>query len=220
MDINVTFSSELSNPGQMKEILTMAYANSHDLMKRTTDESHPMFALYRTVFLHDISLMLGKDSGKKLGSGVITAASDEGLVGFLVFTQAVNCADACGANYICVAQEYRKQGIMTQMLDLLKVKYPHIALSCVVDKVPMYEKLGFSIKCGQGAQVAMRIGDDYEMNVVDAVYLHNHPQVEIEVNKLIKMYGEGVVKIEADFEAATSTLHQEVSRYVAIRQQA
>ncbi|MFS2097043.1 hypothetical protein ACCC96_28975 [Pseudomonas sp. Pseusp11] len=58
------------------------------------------------------------------------------------------------------------------------------------------------------------------MNIVDISYLHNHPQVEIEVNKLIKMYGEGVVKIEAAFEAATKMLHQDVSNYVVLRQQA
>lgn len=218
MNYNITFLSNFTKIDQVRSILTLAYRNSHDLMKRETDVNHPMFALHRAVCLSELAIMMKEDFRERLGTGAVVATDQDRIVGFIIFTQANDCASACGANYICVDEHFRKQGVMRSMLDLLKSKYTHIALGCAIEKVPLYERLGFTIKGPQGAQVAMRIGDDYNMNMPTQAYIHSQPQVELEIRTLIQRFGNGVAKIEADYEAATKRLHQDVAHYVAGRQ--
>ena len=55
---------------------------------------------------------------------------------------------------------------MRSMIDRIKSKYTDIAIACFPELAEMYERIGFVMCEADGAQVAMRIGNVYEMNKI------------------------------------------------------
>ncbi|MCW8037452.1 hypothetical protein NOX75_32940, partial [Pseudomonas aeruginosa] len=70
----------------------------------------------------------------------------------------------------------------------------------------------------QGAQVAMRIGDAYEMNKIKPEILMNEQEVIFESDLLISKNGKKKsIKINEIFDAETKTISQRVELFVQNR---
>lgn len=213
--LHISDLKSLQQSHQM-EILRLARRNSLELMNRPIKPTHPMFGLTCAWMLSDIRLQLDPSTSQKLGSELIAVQNDESkIVGFLTFTRANNSPTACGINYVCVASKYRRQGLMRSMIDLVKSKYTDIALACFPELVGAYEKLGFVMCEAQGAQVAMRIGDAYEMNKIKPEILMNEQEVLFESDLLISKNGKKKsIKINEIFDAETKIISQRVESFV------
>jgi hypothetical protein len=110
---------------------------------------------------------------------------------------------------------------MTAMIDSLKPRFTDIALSCFPTLVEAYEKIGFVMCESQGAQVAMRIGDSYNMNVIDPNYLNSQRAVSLEAQRLINELGpKRAVAINDEYDAETKRISKEVTAFVEKRKTA
>ena len=204
---------------QIEEILRMAERYSQDLVNRPISTTHPMFDVIRAWMLTDIRLQLDPAISLMINSEVVlTMNAESNVLGFMILTRAIDFPTACGINYICVDSDYRNQGLMTMMIASLKPRFSDIALSCFPKLVEAYEKIGFRMCEAQGAQVAMRIGDSYNMNVIDPHYLNRQGAVSLEAQRLISELGpERAVAINDEYDAQTKRISQEVASFVEQR---
>lgn len=67
------------------------------------------------------------------------------MAGFVHYLPLRGSSDACGITYIAVAQHARRQGIARTLVNSLRNTYPHIGLSCPIEKVEIFEKLGMQV---------------------------------------------------------------------------
>ncbi|AZP73761.1 GNAT family N-acetyltransferase [Pseudomonas veronii] len=207
---------------QKEEILRMAERYSLDLVNRPISADHPMFGVVRAWMLTDIALQLDPAISLQINSEVVIAVNVASkVIGFMTLSRANDSATACGINYICVDSAHRNQGVMTAMIDSLKPRFTDIALSCFPTLVEAYEKIGFVMCESQGAQVAMRIGDSYNMNVIDPNYLNSQRAVSLEAQRLINELGpKRAVAINDEYDAETKRISKEVTAFVEKRKTA
>lgn len=219
MDVVTIKNLKTLGESQKKEILRMAESYSQDLVNRPINAAHPMFGVIRAWMLTDIQLQLDPAISLMINSEVVIAMNTaSNILGFMILTRAIDSPTACGINYICVDSDYRNQGVMTMMIASLKSRFSDIALSCFPKLVEVYEKIGFVMCEAQGAQVAMRIGGSYNMNVIDPHYLNKQSAVSLEAQRLISELGpEQAVAINDEYDAETKRISQEVASFVEQR---
>lgn len=204
---------------QKEEILRMAYRYSQDLVNRPISTTHPMFGVVRAWMLTDIQLQLDPAISLMINSELVIAVNAAStIIGFMTLTRANDSKTACGINYICVDSAHRNQGIMTAMIASLKPRFTDIALGCFPTLVEAYEKIGFVMCEAQGAQVTMRIGGSYNMNVIDPNFLNRQSAVSQEAQRLIsELGGDRAVAINDEYDAETKRISQEVAYFVEQR---
>lgn len=219
--MNISHISDLKalQQSQQNEILRLAKRNSVQLMNRPIKTVHPMFGVTSAWMLSDIRLQLDPTKSKTLNSELIIIENDESkIVGFMTFTRATNSPSACGINYICVDSKYRNQGLMRSMIDLIKSKFTDIALACFPELVEMYERIGFVMYEADGAQVAMRIGNVYEMNKILPEILLKEQEVCFATDLMISKNGQKkALKINKIFDDETREISRRVEVFVQKR---
>lgn len=204
---------------QKNDILRLAQRNSAELMNRPVKPNHPMFGLASAWMLADLEQQITAHSGKQLDCELILISDvNSKAIAFLTFTRANDSCTACGLNYVCVDSKYRKQGLMTLMIDYLKSNYTDIALCCFPSLVGMYEKLGFLMCEAAEAQVDMRIGKLHEMKKHPKAKLLESPDVKHATELLATKYGKKkAIKINDIFDAETIQITLKVEAFVRDR---
>ncbi|WP_284653504.1 GNAT family N-acetyltransferase [Flavobacterium terrisoli] len=112
------------------------------------------------------------------------------IIGYILYhCTTLNEKDIAIASTV-VDAKYRNQGILKNMMDLLKTDNDSITLTCFVEKVKIYEKLGFKIMMQQGTQICMYYGnpDDGEIYAVDDDYIDKDSAVQLELSKFQSQY--------------------------------
>lgn len=201
------------------DILRLAKRNSAELMNRPVKANHPMFGLTSAWVLADIEQQVTAFSGTQLNSEVILINDAKSkAIAFLIFSQAIDSSTACSLNYVCVDSKHRKQGLMTLMVNHLKSIYSDIALCCFPELIGIYEKLGFIMCEADGAQVAMRIGNEHRMKKFPKQKLLDHADVKHATELLATKYGhKKALKINQIFDNETIQITSKVETFVRDR---
>nr|WP_290467268.1 GNAT family N-acetyltransferase [Pseudomonas fluorescens] len=201
------------------DILRLAKRNSAELMNRPVKPNHPMFGVTSAWVMADIEQQITAFTATQLNSELILIIdTNSKAIAFLTYTLAIDSSTACGLNYVCVDSKYRKQGLMTLMIDHLKSRYTDIALCCFPSLVGVYEKLGFSMCEAVEAQVAMRIGKEHTMKKFHKQRLMDHADVKHASELLATKYGhKKAIKINQIFDAETIQITYNVEAFVRNR---
>lgn len=146
--------------GVFNAALAMADDNLVSLSKQVLTEGSPIFGLARAMLLQEIGRYLDGVGQPGIPFHLIAAALEESaghrLVGFMVFTTRLQGdPSVAGMNYAAVAEPDRRKGVLREMMATLKSSYPIVALTCSIENVQLYERLGFYPTGARGTHITM-----------------------------------------------------------------
>ncbi|WP_164973686.1 GNAT family N-acetyltransferase [Flavobacterium sp. YO64] len=102
---------------------------------------------------------------------LITASNNyDQIIGYILYHKVVGRPFDISIISTIVSSEFRNHGIFKNMMNILKNEFSSITLSCFVEKVPLYQKLGFQIACNIQTQIGMYYGtlnDDGQVVSID-----------------------------------------------------
>ncbi|MCD0464070.1 GNAT family N-acetyltransferase [Flavobacterium sp. ENC] len=103
------------------------------------------------------------------------------IVGYILYHRSLTSAKDIAIISTIVDRRYRKQGILKNMMNILKGENDSISLTCFANRVPVYEKLGFVVFMQQETQICMYYGytDDGDIISVDDEYID---QIDVVIN--------------------------------------
>ncbi|MDZ5605186.1 GNAT family N-acetyltransferase [Pseudomonas sp. RP23018S] len=192
----VTYARSVA-PAVQDQIAQMTKENLTDLSMLGVPSGNLIYPLYQHTLSEEILLYI-KRIGKMEADApirlVVAYADDtqEVVVGFVLFLPVKQDHTACGLTYMAVGVEHRRKGIATDMLSAVANESPHIELTCFIDKVPVYESMGFHVIGVRDTQIVMNNRQDPsmgEMTTVFAEALFNTPQAQMIQHKLFKLHG-------------------------------
>lgn len=146
----ITVFSTTQPPAEIEDqIAQLVFDNTTDLFLRGAIRKNLLFPAFQTALALEVgqyNAAIGKHPDRRVELVVATDGENpERVVGFLQYLPLIGADDACGVTYMVVRKECRRQGIARAMIDAMLERFPHAELSCFVDKVPVYEALGFQV---------------------------------------------------------------------------
>lgn len=147
---------------------------------------------------------------------LIIAKDNNKLIGYILFTKAINNPKLISIISTVVDNNHRNHGVFRAMLDVLKPLTENIALSCSIEHVPMYQKLGFHVNKQWETQIAMNtanVAPNAQIMTVDDEMLNKHPDFTLAINKL-KSKGININSIINKMNQDTQKEVQRASKYI------
>jgi len=167
-----------------QQIIRMAVLYTTELGTDACPPDHPLYVIsqiYLGFELHAYLSAIGHPGG---GNGELLVAFDDEhpgtAIGFLLYMPITDSVNSCGVNYGAVREASRGRGIFTALVRKMLSRYPLASLSCFVESVPLYERLGFRVEVARSTQVQMTTDPnpgDQTMTVIDLSRLQGHPVV-------------------------------------------
>ncbi|EPG9350371.1 hypothetical protein ACKU3Z_031470 [Pseudomonas aeruginosa] len=141
-------------------VMTLANENLVSLSKQILTEDSPIFGLARAMLLQEIGGYLDGIGQQGIPFHLIAAVQEGSdghrLVGFMIFTTRVQGDPrVAGLNYAAVVEQDRRKGVLREMMATLQSYYPIVALTCSIENVQVYERLGFYPTGARGTHVTM-----------------------------------------------------------------
>lgn len=150
-------------------ILQLARANASNLSRFPVEADSPLIGIAEAevheklgsalVFVENPPLLdLGGEHIRGVSEVIIAVDEtvDNGrLAGFLQYKPRLPVCDSVSIGYAAVAEAYRRQGVLRQMMAEMLKHYPAAGLDCDLELVPLYERLGFYVVGKEGFHVAM-----------------------------------------------------------------
>lgn len=180
-----------------KDVVGISALCAEDLMKHKVGKHHPFYNLLRSWVVTEVNLHLGfssEDGNFKLA----VALNDFGdVVAFVTFTTSWSHPSACGINYVATLPEFRRQGLMQLLIEIIKSKYSDVSLCCDLNLIPYYRRLGFFPKAPEGTQITLSTANTLAIMPIlsEQVILESPPIAQI-MSSLNKNYGKRLKKIE------------------------
>lgn len=141
-----------------RAVLDLVEENVTALSMSSPPRTHPLFDGYKTMLVEEIRTYITRHDIPQIE--LLTAATDDGrTVGFLLFGLVQTEVQECNIYYTAVQKQFRRQGIMNKMMQVILEISPAIGLSCDIAMVPIYKQYGFRIVKGRETQVVMFIGN-------------------------------------------------------------
>ncbi|WP_338487171.1 GNAT family N-acetyltransferase [Pseudomonas trivialis] len=166
------------------QILQMVVDNLTDISSVALPPSNLLYNLYQYAIGFEVHLYLEALSGEKgIAVELIVATDDsepEKVIGFLLYLPVKNDPEACGVAFMAVQAGWRRQGVGRAMMGEVLARYPHAELGCAVEKVAVFEAMGFQVLGGRGTQVVMNTrdyGTDGLMGVLDVASIYGSLEV-------------------------------------------
>lgn len=139
-------------------ILELVGENVTSLSMSSPPKAHPLFDGYKTMLVEEIRTYITRHDLPQIE--VLTASSKDGsIIGFLLFGLVETNVLECNIYYTAVQKQFRRQGIMSQMMQLLLEISPALGLSCDIAMVPVYRRYGFRPVDTRETQIVMFIGE-------------------------------------------------------------
>ncbi|MGC5700804.1 GNAT family N-acetyltransferase [Pseudomonas sp. NFXW11] len=158
--------------------------------------SNLLYNLYQYGVGFEVHLYLQAMDGSRELAVELLVASDplepERVLGFILYLPLKDDPQACAVAYMAVLQGQRRQGIARQMLQAMRVRYPHAELACNVAKVSCFEALGFQLVGARGPQVLMNTRDhssDGLLAVLDVAPIYQSLEVRQIHSYLLAQHG-------------------------------
>jgi GNAT superfamily N-acetyltransferase len=187
------------NPPSIQEsqqIIELVAANLTELSMQGIQPSNPLYEVYSWGLSAEIAQYLhGIGQRPDVPVELIVAYDDdnpEQVLGFVLYLPLASNPEACGITYMAVHQSHRQRGLGSTMMREVIRRYPHVALTCFVNKVPFYERLGFQVLSSKDTQVSMNTRSSISkglMGVVDAELIYQAPEVRQIHAQLVRRWG-------------------------------
>ena len=114
------------------------------------------------------------------------------VIGFLLYLPVKDDPEACGVAYMAVQASHRRQGVARAMMQDMLARYPHAELTCAVEKVSVYESLGFQVRGVRGTQVLMNTREystEGLMGLLDVASIYSSLEVRQIHTYLLQKHG-------------------------------
>ena len=170
-------------------IIDLVADNVTSLSMTHPPADHPFFKSYQKALILEFNQYLNMKGFSRME--VVVATDEERIVGFALCGLPLDGnSDECGIYYIAVHKNFRCMGIMGRMVGHVTERYPHVALSCDVSLVPVYERYGFVCHEVRQHQITMFFGRPVrETPVLSVSELRAHPEVVAEQNTAAQKFG-------------------------------
>lgn len=166
------------------QILQMVVDNLTDISSVALPPSNLLYNLYQYAISFEVHLYLEALNGEKGIAVKLVVATDNSapqeVIGFLLYLPVKDDPEACGVAFMAVQAGWRRQGVGRAMMREVLARYPHAELACAVEKVAVFEAMGFQVLRAQGTQVVMNTrdyGTDGLMGVLDVASIYSSLEV-------------------------------------------
>ena len=166
------------------QILQMVVDNLTDISSVALPPSNLLYNLYQYAIGFEVHLYLEALNGEKGIAVELVVATDNSapqeVIGFLLYLPVKDDPQACGVAFTAVQAGWRRQGVARAMMREVLARYPHAELACAVEKVAVFEAMGFQVLRAQGTQVVMNTrdyGTDGLMGVLDVASIYSSLEV-------------------------------------------
>ncbi len=166
------------------QILQMVVDNLTDISSVALPPSNLLYNLYQYAIGFEVHLYLEALNGEKGIAVELVVATDNSapqeVIGFLLYLPVKDDPEACGVAFMAVQAGWRRQGVGRAMMREVLARYPHAELACAVEKVAVFEAMGFQVLRAQGTQVVMNTrdyGTDGLMGVLDVASIYSSLEV-------------------------------------------
>lgn len=150
-----------SVPGHVsKQIGQLTQQNVTELSMLGVPPSNAAYPMYQFTLSTEILMYISRvgNFDDEAPVRLVVAFADEAqniVIGFVLYLPVINDRKACGLTYMAVASEYRRKGIAREMMAAVAEECPHIELTCFINKVPVYESLGFHVIGYRDTQIVL-----------------------------------------------------------------
>ena len=146
---------------------------------------------------------------------LVVAFADEAqktVIGFVLYLPVIKDRKACGLTYMAVASGHRRKGIARDMMAAVAEECPHIELTCFINKVPVYESMGFHVIGYRDTQIVLNNRKDSSQGEMAAIWtdpiFKSHESMQIQ-GQLMQKHG---MKVMRDAERKLDRLLDELKR--------
>lgn len=207
------------------QVLAMVFTNVTDIAMVGVLPANHLHSIYQFALTVEVRLYLeSMDGSRGIPVELTLAMSDskpDEVVGFVLYLPVKSHSDACGVTYMVVKQGYRRQGVARSMVADMIGRYPHAALTCVVEKVPFYTSMGFQVVGVRGPQVSMNTRDHHTegtMGVIDVTPIYQSIEVRNIHADLVKKHGlPAMAQAERDLERHVAQMSGQAEAFVMSR---
>ncbi|MCJ7958730.1 MAG: GNAT family N-acetyltransferase [Pseudomonas sp.] len=146
------------DPSTCSAVVDLVGENVTALSMSSPPRTHPLFDGYKTMLEEEVRTYITRQDLPQIE--LLTASTDDGrIVGFLLFGLVQTDVQECNIYYSAVQKQFRRKGIMNNMMQVILEISPAIGLSCDIAMVPIYKRYGFRVVKGRETQVVMFIGN-------------------------------------------------------------
>ncbi len=204
------------------QILQMVVDNLTDISSVALAPSNLLYNIYQYAIGFEVHLYLEALNGEKgVAVELVVAMQDETVIGFCLYLPVKGDPQACGIAFMAVQAGFRRQGVAKQMLGDVLARYPHAELACAVEKVPVFEAMGFQVRGARGTQVLMNTrdyGTDGLMGVLDVAAIYRSLEVRQIHTYLLQKHGKrAMVDAEKQRDRHLDQLTRKVQLYIQQR---
>jgi GNAT superfamily N-acetyltransferase len=138
------------------DILNLVKANANDISLYVYKKNSPVYDFMSVREELKMKHYLGRLNNNELSSTyLILAEHDSNVIGYILYHASTHNPRDVSIISTVVNVNYRKQGVLTLMMNALKNRADSVLLSCFIHLVPMYQKFGFFIGEQWETQVGM-----------------------------------------------------------------
>ncbi|AZE55104.1 Acetyltransferase, GNAT family [Pseudomonas synxantha] len=201
------------------QILQMVVDNFTDISSVALAPSNLLYNIYQYAIGFEVHLYLEALNGTKgIAVELVAAMHDETVIGFCLYLPVKDDPEACGIAFMAVQAGFRRQGVARGMLGEVLARYPHAELACAVEKVPVFEAMGFRLRGARGTQVLMNTrdyGTDGLMGVLDVAPIYSSLEVRQIHTYLLQKHGKrAMVDAEKQRDRHLDQLTRKVQLFV------
>ncbi|WP_445672540.1 GNAT family N-acetyltransferase [Pseudomonas inefficax] len=199
------------------QIQQIVQDNVTDLSMLGVPPSNASYPLYQHTLSTEILMYVGRvgQFEEEAPVRLVAAFADEAqkyVIGFVLYLPVIQDRKACGLTYMAVANGHRRKGIATGMLKAVAEECPHIELTCFINKVPVYESLGFHVIGYRDTQIVLNNRTDSSSGEMAAIWtepIFKSPQAMQIQGLLMQKHGK---KVMVDAERKLNRLIMELKR--------
>jgi ribosomal protein S18 acetylase RimI-like enzyme len=157
----ITYTRDIPKGIEM-QVAKLAFDYADDLSMNGFKSGQPLFGLDQAMVVIEMgTLMSNMGVPGGTNGGLIYAhdqADSQRVIGFLLYMPLDGVVGECGINYMAVHHEHRRAGVATKLLSELNSSFRQSTLTCQIELVPMYEKLGYKVIGSRDSHVSMTNG--------------------------------------------------------------
>ncbi|MFJ5296721.1 GNAT family N-acetyltransferase [Pseudomonas sp. NPDC088368] len=138
-------------------VLELVGENVTALSMSSPPRSHPLYEGYKAILLAEMHAYITHHDLPQIE--LLTAVAEDGaVVAFMLIGLVETETLEANIYYTAVRERFRRQGVMTQMMQVVLEIAPVLGLSCDVELVPIYARYGFRPVDSRETQVVMFLG--------------------------------------------------------------
>lgn len=184
------------HPNVKDQVLDMVQNYLTELSMTAIPPSNYLHAFYKWLLAAEVDqyiYLMGKRDDFPVELVVaFEDSTQEKILGFLLYLPVRSVSDACGVSYMAVEASHRRTGIGKAMMAEMIARYPHVELTCTVEKVPFYESRGFQVLDVHNTHVVMNTRNHSTtgtLGIVDADKIAKTPEAKKVLDQLVQHRG-------------------------------